>query len=151
MSTPQALPARSQFGFWWPQTVRWGDMDAMGHVNNILYFQYMESARVGFFERLGWQSRDMGAGRGGPVIVSQTFNYRKQLHYPADIEVGITCRELRRRSFVLGYGVFRSATEDLIGDGSTVLVWMDYARGKAVEIPPEVRALFPTPQANGAE
>jgi acyl-CoA thioester hydrolase len=32
-------PVRSDFQFWWPVTVRWGDMDAMGHVNNVLYFQ----------------------------------------------------------------------------------------------------------------
>jgi acyl-CoA thioester hydrolase len=150
VSTPHAAPARAQFEFWWPQTVRWGDMDAMGHVNNALYFQYMESARVGFFERLGWRSREMGAGRGGPVVVSQTFNYRRQLHYPAEIEVGIACSELRRRSFVLAYGIFRQGNEELIGDGSTVLVWMDYALGRAVELPADIRQLFPAAQAKGA-
>ncbi len=143
MNTAPALPVRAQFGFWWPQTVRWGDMDAMGHVNNVIYLTYMESARVAFFERLGWNSRDMGGGRGGPVIVSQTFNYRRQLHYPAEIEVGIGCAELRRRSFVLADGLFLKGSDELVGDGSTVLVWMDYALGKAVELPPEVRALFP--------
>ncbi len=139
-------PTRAHYSFWWPETVRWGDMDAMGHVNNAVYFQYMESARVAFFERLGWGSRDMGAGRCGPVVVSQTFNYRQQLHYPAEIEVGIGCTELRRRSYVLAYGIFPTGSEEAIGDGSTVLVWMDYALGKAVEIPEHIRALFP-PQA----
>ncbi len=139
----QAPPARAQFSFWWPQTVRWGDMDAMGHVNNAIYFQYMESARVAFFERLGWGSRDMGPGRCGPVVVSQTFNYRQQLHYPAEIEVGIACSELRRRSYVLSYAIFPKGSADVIGDGSTVLVWMDYALGQAVEVPANIRTLFP--------
>ena len=35
-------PVRANFHFWWPVTVRWGDMDAMGHVNNMVYFQYVE-------------------------------------------------------------------------------------------------------------
>ena len=138
------LPTRAQYSFWWPETVRWGDMDAMGHVNNITYFQYMETARVAFFERLGWGSRDMGADRGGPVVVSQTFNYRQQLHYPADIEIGIACTELRRRSYVLSYGIFRKGSDEVIGNGSTVLVWMDYAQGKAVDVPAKIRELFPS-------
>lgn len=115
-------------------------MDTMGHVNNIIYFQYLESARVGYFEGKCWNSRDTSPARQGPVVVSQTFNYRRQLHYPAEVEVGVTCTEVRRRSFVLSYGVFRKGSEELIGDGSSVLVWLDYAVGQAIEIPPEVRA-----------
>jgi len=74
----QAPPIRADFRFWWPVTVRWGDMDAMGHVNNIIYFQYLESARIGYFEMLmGWTGRDEGEGRQGPVVVSQTFNWKR--------------------------------------------------------------------------
>jgi acyl-CoA thioester hydrolase len=131
-------PARDEFGFWWPVTVRWGDMDAMGHVNNMRYFQYVESARVGFFEARGWSSQDMSAKRQGPVVVSQTFNYRRQLQYPAEIEVGIECTEIRGRSFVLSCAIFRKGSDELIGDGNCVLVWLDYAAGRAVAIPPAV-------------
>jgi acyl-CoA thioester hydrolase len=73
------------------------------------------------------------------VAVSQTFNYRRQLQYPAEVEVGIACTEVRGRSFVLSYGLFRKGSDELIGDGSSVLVWLDYAVGKAVEIPPNLR------------
>jgi acyl-CoA thioester hydrolase len=135
-----AEPVRSDFQFWWPVTVRWGDMDAMGHVNNVLYFQYLESARVGYFEAKGWDSVDTGPYRQGPVVVSQTFNYRRQLYYPAELDVGVACTDVRRRSLVLSYGLFRKGNDELIGDGSTVLAWLDHAAGKAVEIPPAVRA-----------
>lgn len=114
-------------------------MDAMGHVNNSVYFQYLECARVGYFEAAGWDSRDTSPTRQGPVVVSQTFNYRRQLGYPADVEVGVTCTEVRRRSFVLAYGLFRKESDELVGDGNSVLVWLDYAAGKAAEIPPNVR------------
>ena len=139
MPNEPAGPARDDFHFWWPVTVRWGDMDAMGHVNNSLYFQYLECARVGYFEGLGWNSRDVSPARQGPVVVTQTFNYRRQLHYPAEVEVGVACTEVRRRSFVFAYGVFRKGSEELIGDGTSVLVWLDYAAGHAVEIPPDLR------------
>jgi len=117
-------------------------MDALRHVNNVAYLQYLESARIGFFEAKGWNSVDIGAAGQGPVVVSQSFNYRRQLHYPAEVEVGVACTEVRQRSFVLSYGVFRKGTDELIGDGSTVLVWLDYAANKAVEIPSNFRAFL---------
>lgn len=139
----QTRPTRSLFQFWWPITVRWGDMDAMGHVNNVMYFQYLESARIGYFETLmGWTGRDEGAGRQGPVVVSQCFNYRRQVYYPAELEVGVRCREIRNRSFVLEYAIFRTGTDELVGDGTSVAVWLDYDANKAINIPPELRQAF---------
>jgi acyl-CoA thioester hydrolase len=132
-------PTRADFQFWWSETVRWGDMDAMNHVNNIVYLQYLESARVGYFETRGWNTRDIGPTGQGPVVVSQTFNYRRQLHYPSAVDIGVACPEIRNRSFVLTYAIFRKGTDELIGDGSSVLAWLDYGLGKAVEIPPAVR------------
>ena len=112
-------------------------------MNNIIYFQYLESARIGYFERLmGWTGRDEGGGRYGPVVVSQTFNYRRQVYYPADLEVGVRCREIRNRSFVLESGVFRKGTDELVGDGTSIAVWLDYDANKAVDIPPELRQAF---------
>jgi len=137
--------SRAEFRFWWPVTVRWGDMDSMGHVNNIIYFQYLESARIGYFETLaGWDGRGEGGGRQGPVLVAQTFNYRRQVYYPAEIEVGVRCQEIRNRSFVLAYAIFRKGTDELVGDGSTVTVWLDHDANKAVEIPDTLRQVLTT-------
>jgi acyl-CoA thioester hydrolase len=120
-------------------------MDAMGHVNNIIYFQYLESARIGYFEGLaGWDGRTEEARRQGPVVVSQNLNYRRQVYYPAELEVGVRCQEIRNRSFVLAYAIFRKGTDELIGDGSSVAVWLDYHANKAVEIPPSLRQILST-------
>ncbi len=145
MSDHRTLTTREDFRFWWPVTVRWGDMDAMGHVNNIIYLQYLESARIGYFETLaGWDGRTESGMRQGPVVVSQTFNYRRQVYYPAEFEVGVRCQEIRNRSFVLAYAIFRKGTDELVGDGSSVTVWLDYDANKAVEIPPSLREVFTT-------
>ncbi len=133
-------PVRADFGFWSTLAVRWADMDAMGHVNNVVYFRYLESARVAYFETRGWNSA--GRPQQGPVMVAQSFNYRRQLHYPAEIEVGVACTEVRRRSLVLSYGIFRKDSDEIIGDGTSTLAWLDYALGRAVEIPPNVRTLL---------
>jgi acyl-CoA thioesterase FadM len=59
--------------------------------------------------------------------------------YPEELEVGVRCKEVRNRSFVLEYGVFRRGTDELIGDGSSVVVWLDYDAGKALDPPPGLR------------
>ena len=67
--------------------IRWGDMDAMGHVNNTVYFRYMEQARIGWFEALFpgdevWRST-------GIVIVNASCNYKRPITYPGTVEVRV--------------------------------------------------------------
>ncbi len=144
MGSQSHLPTRADFQFWWPVTVRWGDMDAMGHVNNVTYFRYLESARVGYFDAIGWPVRSDSGERQSPVLVSQTFNYRCVVVYPDELEVGVRCEEIRNRSFVLAYGMFRKGTDTLIGDGTSAAVWMDYRAGKAGELPQALRDALST-------
>ena len=62
--------------------VRWGDMDAMGHVNNTVYFRYLETARIEWMVSVGCNPDPRGQG---PVIVNAFCNFYKQLEYPADV------------------------------------------------------------------
>lgn len=149
------IPPRAAFEFWRSIAVRWGDMDALGHVNNALYLQYLESARVGFFELLGWGMEAFATLRQGPVVVSQIFHYRRQVVYPATLEVGVRCSGIRERSFDLEYAVFQAGSETLVGNGGTVMAWADLAAGRAMAVPDEMRRklgapLGEAPQANGA-
>jgi acyl-CoA thioester hydrolase len=64
--------------------IRWGDMDAMGHVNNTVYFRYIETARIAWLEQVGGMVNPEGQG---PVIVNASMNFLKQLTYPGEIEV----------------------------------------------------------------
>lgn len=138
MAEVPARPRRSDFRFFWPVTVRWGDMDAFGHVNNATYCTYFESARIGFLER--WGLSFPGDGSGAPVVVSQTIHYRAQVRYPSALEIGVRCAEVRHRSFVLEYAIFRPDSGDLVGDGNTVLAWVDGRVGHAVAVPDDLRA-----------
>jgi acyl-CoA thioester hydrolase len=115
-------------------------MDALGHVNNAAYMTYLESARIVFFERWGW--RFPGEQAGVPVVVSQTFNYRREVTYPARLEIGVRCSEVRHRSFVLAYGVFPDGGETPVGDGWTTLAWVDSRVGRAVAVPDDLRRLL---------
>ena len=68
--------------------IRWGDMDAMGHVNNTVYFRYMEQARIGWFDALvpaseAWKNT-------GIVIANASCNFKRALNYPGTVEVKVT-------------------------------------------------------------
>lgn len=62
--------------------VRWGDMDSYGHVNNTLYFQYLEEARVAWFETLGI---DLEGAAEGPVVLQSLHTYLKPVVHPATV------------------------------------------------------------------
>lgn len=126
------------FRIWISFDVRWGDMDAYGHVNNAAYFTYCESARIRYFEELGLEGLTSGK-RHGPAVVTATCNFYRQVHYPAALEVGVRATKIGRTSFHLDYAILRGGDE-LVADGSSVVVWVDYERGESIPLPERLKA-----------
>lgn len=86
--------------------IRWGDMDAFGHVNNTVYFRYMEEARVTWFGKLGIAG---GNGEGqGPVVVNASMEFLRQLHYPGDVIARLLAAKPGRSSFDTAFELTRS-------------------------------------------
>lgn len=127
------------FRHWITVPVRWGDMDAFGHVNNAKYFTYCESARISYFEAIGLGAQTTTPDH-GPSVVTATCNFRRQVHYPATLEVGVRATRIGRTSFPLEYGIFLEGTEDLVADGSSVVVWVDYGAGRSTPLPESLKA-----------
>ena len=125
---------RDDFRHFEPIDVRWGDMDAMGHINNACYFTYCESARMSYFATVAMESHKEGAEH-GPALVSATCNFRRQVHWPASLQVGARSGEIHRRSFELEYAIFDRADGSVVADGTSVVVWVDYGTGKAIPLP----------------
>jgi acyl-CoA thioester hydrolase len=123
--------------------VRWGDMDAMGHVNNTVYFRYFEQARIDWFLELGTPA-DPNL-EFGPVIVNAHCAFLRQLRYPGDIEVRTYVGALGRSSFETIQEVRRC--DDLavvMASGGAKVVWIDYRREKSVVLPDALRARLET-------
>ena len=135
------IPTRADFRAWKPIEVRWSDMDSMGHVNNAIYFTYLEQARIGFL-------RDQGAASGMKVdgkgfgLVSIGCDFKRQVHYPAVLEIGTRVSQIGNRSFHLEQGVFLEGQETLMAHGRTVMCWVDYEQEKAIPLPEEVRSVL---------
>ncbi len=117
--------------------VRWGDMDALGHVNNAEYLRYFEQSRVEWLAGLGYRTDGEGAG---PILAKATVTYLKPVVYPNEVEVRLWCARLGRTSFTLGSDIVngRDATERFT-EGEFVTVWVDYAAAKSVPVPARLR------------
>ena len=124
--------------------IRWGDMDAMGHVNNTLYFRYMEQARVAWYERLGLNenSPDLPP-RCGPVIVSTGCTFLRPLTYPGEVEVKVFIGEPGRSSLVSFYEMRPTYDRGtLYAEGQAKAVWVDRDKNKSIPLPDKLRALL---------
>jgi len=116
----------------------WGDMDALGHVNNVTYFRYMEQARVAFFEKI--IPRDELWKRTAMVIVHASCDFRRALVYPGEVEVRLLVEPPRRSSVRTLYEMRLAGDTNVYAEGSAVVVFIDAATQRAISIPPAVRA-----------
>jgi len=125
--------------------IRWGDMDAMGHVNNTLFFRYMEEVRTHWYDSLG--VNDNGPAlppRCGPVVVNAGCTFLKPLRYPGDVEVRLFLAEPGRSSVMTLYELRHSGAPDtLCAEGSARAVWIDMEREKSIPLPDAIRRLVP--------
>jgi len=116
------------------QTIRWGDMDPLGHVNNIVYFQYMEQARIEWAQALD-PSRGTHDGD-GPVIVNASCTFLVPLVYPGDIEVRMYLGEPGRTSVGSFYEVWHDGRK--FAEGAAKIVWVHLASGRPVPLPDRI-------------
>lgn len=136
-SEPPALTAateRSSYSIWTYDKLRYGDTDRQGHVNNAVFATFCETGRVMFLydERLNL------AGPGANfVIVHLAIDYRAELFYPGQVDIGTRVLSIGRTSFRVGQGIFNGDT--CAATGESVLVLMDESERTAIPLTPQLR------------
>jgi acyl-CoA thioester hydrolase len=118
--------------------IRWGDMDAMGHVNNTVYFRFMEQARISWFDRLvpeedAWRST-------GIVIANASCNYKRAITYPGVVEVRLYVAVPGGASVATTYELRVDSDPEPYADGAAVVVFIDMKTQKSRRIPEAIRA-----------
>lgn len=118
--------------------LRWGDMDAMGHVNNTVYFRFMEQARIGWFDRLvpegeAWRTT-------GIVIANASCNYKRAITYPGTVEVRLYVGAPGGASVPTFYELRVDDDPVPYADGAATVVFVDMATQKSRRIPDTIRA-----------
>ena len=120
--------------------IRWGDMDAMGHVNNTVYFRYMEIVRIEWLHKIGGKPDPAGEG---PVIVNAFCNFIKQLEYPGDVLARHYVGDLGRSSFNTYLTLERTDAPGVIcATGGAKTVWVNFPKQKSVPLPQDLRQLL---------
>jgi len=114
-------------------TVRFSDIDGMGHVNNAVFLTYMESARLAFLSSLG-----AGENPQQSLILARVeVDFRSPIAFGEEVEVGVRPSRVGTKSFELEHEV--RADGRVAAQGTSVLVSYDYERGESVKIPAEWR------------
>ncbi len=118
--------------------VAWGDMDAFQHVNNTVYFRWMESGRIAYFNRMAVPGfRDMSGV--GPILGSTQCRYRIPLTFPDTVTVASRIVSVEEDRMTMEQIVVSHQHAAVAAIGSGVIVTFDYVAGRKAPMPELVR------------
>ena len=136
-----------EYRFGCPIEVRSRDIDTWGHVNNAVYFSYMEQARIRYMQHLGLAPDRLAKA---PFIIAQAAcQYKAPVPYGMPLVIRVRVTEMRTSSFLMDYSIEDEntgrvtpalAAQVSAATGRSVNVAYDYAAGQSIPIPPEWRA-----------
>lgn len=132
------LPLRGDFRVFRAMGTRWMDNDVYGHVNNVVYYSYFDTAVNGWL--LEATATDIRALPAIGVVAETSCRFLKSISFPDELQLGLRCERLGRRSVVYGIGVFRGQEADPAAVGRFVHVYVDAESRKSVDVPDVVRA-----------
>lgn len=127
---------RADFRHFIELPVRWGDMDAFGHVNNVQYMRYLESGRIAYVEDvLGtWVEPQENI-----VLADIQCSFLQPLHYPVTVEVATRVGRLGNSSLQILFAIYRKGESEPVLTGKGVLVWFDFINNQAIPLPAAIR------------
>lgn len=118
--------------------IRWGDMDAMNHVNNTIYFRYLEIVRLDWIAKLGMKLAPEGEGF---LIINAFCTFHQQLEYPGDVLGRMFVSNVGRSSLESWHTLERTDQPRVVyASGGATMVWVDFAQQKSRPMPEWMRA-----------
>ncbi len=135
----RTIPGRDAFAPCWQETVRWADVDAYGHVNNVAYYAYVDSAVNGWLmTSLGVDVRTLPSIG---VVAQTSCQYFSEIDFPAQIQVGLALGRLGNSSVVYDFGIFTADSDLACACGRFVHVYVDRSTRRPTSVPEEIRQL----------
>ena len=121
------------------ERVRFGDLDAMRHLNNVVFLRYFETARISFLRHLipSHSPADPEADGFGLIFAECHINYRSPVMYDEQVDIECSVSDVARSSFLIPFAM--RVGDRLAAEGYGVLVGFDYAAQKAARLPDELR------------
>ena len=133
---------RADYRWFHPITTRWMDNDAFGHVNNVVYYSWIDTAVNRFL--LDRRLLDLAASPVIGIVAETGCRYVAQITYPDDVTVGIRVATLGRSSVRYAVGIFRATEHAASAEGHFVHVYVERAGMRPVAIPHDIRSALET-------
>ena len=118
--------------------VAWGDMDANRHVNNVVYFRYIEHGRLWYFHELGFSKLQLETGV-GPILAWADCRFRLPLSYPDTVSIGARIVDVQEDRFTMQSVVVSHALKQVAAEGQQRLVSFDYRKNEKAPLPESIR------------
>ena len=127
------IPTEKRFVHEMNMPIRWGDMDAFGHVNNTVYFRYMEQARIEWITSLGYS---FSSGDESMLMINGFCNFHQQLAYPGELILKTYIGAIGRTSMDIYTSMALTTQPDsMVAVGGATMVWVDLQSGKSAPWP----------------
>ena len=137
MTAPGRPPELTAHAFQITQQVQWGDQDAFGHVNNVIYFRWFESARIEYFRQAGLgHAKSQGVG---PILAAIRCDFKRQLTYPDTLIVTASIASVGRTSLKMTHLLYSQAHGAIAALGDSTIVMFDYTHQRPVLVSDEIR------------
>ena len=134
----------SQFRFYHPIEVRYGDLDPQGHVNNAKHLTYFEQARIAYLMELGLFTKDQSFMEIGVILADVHITYLEPIYFGQSIKVGVHIAKLGNKSMNWEQNIVDVDTDEEIAKGEIIMVTYDYRESKTIPIPQEWREKIST-------
>jgi len=131
-------PTRNDYRRFLDITTRWMDNDIYGHVNNVTYYSYFDTAANHYLIHAG--GLDIHAAPVIGIVVESKCQYHAPVAFPDPLEAGLRVDRLGNRSVTYGIGIFRKGEDAASAHGHFVHVFVERESNNAVPIPADIRA-----------
>lgn len=136
MTKPTILQ-RSDFQFFLPIQTRWADNDMYGHVNNVTYYSYFDTAANALLIEKAQFDAHHSPMIG--LVVNSSCDFLQELSYPEIIEVGVSIVKIGRSSLTYRLAIFKQNKNQAAAQGQFVHVFVDRLNRQSIEIPETMR------------
>lgn len=140
MSNKLKRPCREEFRYFTQMPTRWGDHDSYGHVNNVVYYSYCESAITAFLVEQG--TLEIASSPVIGLIINSGCTYFAPIGFPDQVNVGMRISHLGNSSARYELALFRNDEQEAAAAAHIVYVYVDRASNTSVPIPEAVRIVL---------
>lgn len=129
----------SNFHFYHPIEVRYGDLDPQGHLNNAKFVTFFEQARIQYFRYLGLFKQGQSFMDIGVILADVHIAYKKPVEWGTPVKVGVRTMKIGNKSMTVEQCVVHAETGEVFALGEVVMVAYDYYTAKSIPVPQEWR------------